>query len=482
MKKILLTVLLGVGISGSVFAQKLNISKSVVYFGKNNAVAKVEIPTKGTFIYTDVEGNKIFQLVDQEGWARNGKYFHLVEVTDLKSNQKNDILYKEFGFVFSKEAQLFNLITQGDNKLVNEQGIDVNALKVLMAQPKLSMNVEIQRINDSIQAVITSGNKILQQKNITIGDAGEILEAGTSVGIIKAVKDKDNATGYDFHQKDAKGIALAKWRTGGVVSMYDNNRNLYYRVNSGKETMLTYDLKQYNLSDSKKESGTSTPLKNQELVKELLAILYANGVDIAKVTTKDIEEMVAIAKDNGNLKGAKGYVIKEDGTKLEGELWIDFVSEDVGNVVSLQSYGKRVTVQYKDEKGKNKKESFKAGDKVKFVAFDKDNRKLEYEGFVQENGNKSSNFLNKMAIGATFHVKIAESGKLSLYYNQADRNYALKLADKEVGFIITDNPEEVILERLREYLGCNAITIEGLQYFKKEGLMEIVNRYGSQCK
>lgn len=482
MKKILLTLLLGFGISGSVFAQKLNISKSVVYFGKNNAVAKVEIPTKGTFIYTDVEGNKIFQLVDQEGRARNGKYFHLIEVTDLKTNQINDIPYKEFGFVFSKEAQLFNLITQGDNKLVNEQGIDVSALKALMAQPKVSMNTEIKNINDSIQAVITAGNKILQQKNITIGAAGEILENGAPIGIIKAVKDKDNATGYDFHQKDAKGVALARWRNKGVVSIFDNNRNLYYRVNSAQNTMLTYDLKRYDLSDEKNESASATSVKDQTLVKELLAILYANGVDIAKVTSKDIEEMVAVAKDNGNLKGAKGYVIKEDGSKLEGELWIDFVSEDVGNVVSLQSYGKRVTVEYKDEKGKSKKDSFKAGDKVKFVAFDKDNRKLEYEGFVQENGNKSSNFLNKMAIGATFHVKIAENGKLALYYNQVDRNYALKLADKEVGFIITNNPEQVILERLREYLGCNTITIEGLQYFKKEGLLEIVNRYGSQCK
>lgn len=477
MKKIVLTTLVTLLSVGASFAQKLNFSKSVIYFGKDNPVAKVENQSDGSFIYSDVDGTKVFQVFRKKELTKNNTSFDYIEVKDLQSNESNSVAFETIGFVFSKDAEVFNNISRGSVKLVGDNGIDKTALSEFMKSEKVDFAAKIKHINDSIDNVLQYGASIMKDKKISIDPKNNILEDGKQIGFIKRVKGREDAMGFDIYSKEGD-FAIAKWRNKGEVNM-----EKYFVRNNVNSGMLTYNLLQFVILDEKKDITSPKSFADLALINSMLSVLYANGIDIAAVTREDVDNAIKIAKDNGNIRRAKGYVIGADGQKKEGLISIDFIDESTGNVQTIGGgFGKRMTL-YTSEGKKESKETFKASDNVTFFAENSQGKLQEYSSFKVELSNKTLGFLNNISEGVLFHQKIYEKGNLALYRNITGKQWLLKKTDSDTGFFISGAKDQAtVIQNVKKLLGCDTINLEGVNLFAGKGLMELIDRYAVECK
>lgn len=489
MKRNLLVMCLSLATMAGAFAQKLVIKKSVVYVDKTtDPLASIEKVDSNTYIYKNPQGENVFKLEDINVNTRVATSFHVVNVTDLRNNKSNNIPFESLSFAFGNETVLFALISKGQYKLINDKGIDFTVLDALMDEPKQDVMSRVNMINDSVQAVIDKGIAIMAEKKIRIAADNKIFSDNTEIGNVVFKTTKDNGTIYAFFNKKTK-------TTIGYWSSFKEKINMgdLYRAESPAYMLFTYDNQRFRVYQMS-NNGVKTPFSQ-----ELLAIMYANGIDFENVSDETIKvlsdklaEEKRIAKENDvNIRREKGFLIDGKGERVEGEISIAFDNTDMlendifggsGNIADISSYGNKVFVYAENAKGKFKSTSYKASDNVKFeVTLAKDGKVERYEGFNYDIANKTMGFLNKLASGATFFKHIYGNNKLELFYSPTEKFYTIKLKDVKNGFATTRSDQDKLIAAIKAYLGCESINLEGIDLFSLEGLKQLVDKYDTQC-
>lgn len=490
MNKILLVMCLSLVTIGSAVAQKLVIKKSVVYVDKStDPLASIEKVDNNTYIYKNPQGESVFKLEELNVNTRVATSFQVVNVTDMRNNKSNNIPYESLSFAFGNETVLFALISKGGYKLINEKGIDYVALDALMAEPKRDIMVRVNAVNDSVQAVINKGIAIMTDKKIRIAADNKIFRDKTEIGNLVFKTTKENGKIYAFFNNKTKS-------TIGYWSSFKENINMsdLYKAQSPAYMLFTYDNQRFRVYHLP-SNGVTTPFPQ-----ELLAIMYANGVDFENVSDETIkavkdklEEEKKIAKENDiNIRREKGFLIDGKGERVEGEISIAFDNTDMmednvfagaSNIVDVSSYGKRVFVYAPNEKGKIKSTSYKASDNVKFeVTLAKDGKVERYEGFSYGITNKTMSALNKLASGTSFFKYVYGSNKLELFYSPTENFYTIKLKGANEGFGTTRSDQDKQIAAIKTYLGCETIDLEGIDLYSLDGLKQLVDKYDAQCK
>ncbi|KZE82915.1 hypothetical protein AV926_05040 [Myroides marinus] len=488
MKRFLLVMCATLGIMGVSMAQKLVIKKSVVYVDKTtDPLASIQKLDSQTYVYKNPKGEDIFKLEEIREYTRIGKVFHVINVTDMRNGKSNNIPYESLSFAIGNETVFFAIITKGQYKLMNDKGIDYEVLDALMAEPKKDVMVNVKAINDSVNAVIEKGMAIAKEKKVSIGLDNKIYSDKKEIGNVVIKVSKDQSIYAFFSKKTKQPI--------GYWTNYKENFSMgdLYKASTPGYTLFTYDNQRFVVTPRPKDiPGPSHAM-------ELLAIMYANGIDFESIDDKVMAEIIEklaeqkrIAKENdANIRREKGFLIDANGTKVEGEISIAFDNADKAddatagwtNVADVSSYGNKVYVYAANEKGKIKSTSYKASDKVSFeVTLAKDGKVERYEGFSYDIANKTIGFLNKLSSGSTFFKHIYGSNKLGLYYSPTERLYAIKLKDAQNGFAATRSDQDKLVTAIKEYLSCETISFDGIDLFTIEGLKKLIDNYDAQCE
>lgn len=487
MNKILLVMCLSLATMGGAVAQKLVIKKSVVYVDKStDPLASIERVDGKTYIYKNPQGENVFKLEEKLEQPRSLERFHYILVTDLRNNKTNAIPYDDKVLAFGNETILFHNITKGDYILMTDKGIDYNSLDSLMNGVKRDVPERIKTINDSIQNVIDKGLLVIKERNVSINTQGEVLGNGQLIGLMKYNTNK-NGISYEFY--DVKGkIKVAHWQS------FNSTVNLggFFEVPNPGYKMLTYNRKLFVIdkepSSEKKKSGDYPGF-----AMEMLAILYANDIDIAKIDAKSLEEARAaleeerrLAKENdANIRSERGYVIDPKGNKIEGNISVIF---DDGKPVYqgidlLGGLGSKVVIEYQDDKGKNKTSSFKASDNVSFrINLAKNGTVEQYDGFKYDIANKTLGFINKLGTGAIFFKHVYGDRNLGVYLNPISNEYVIKLKTAKNGYGLMKDTDDMMVKGVLNYLNCETLNLEGSKLYSLEGLKKLVDDYDAQCQ
>ncbi|WP_336686023.1 hypothetical protein [Chryseobacterium bernardetii] len=210
--------------------------------------------------------------------------------------------------------------------------------------------------------------------------------------------------------------------------------------------------------------------------------LFANGYTLGdmKDTVVDHVNNKNQAAENDakahslNIYNTPGYVIDKDGTKKEGSITIEFesINAKLGRekgVGDLTNYGGIVTLNVN---GKN--EFFKAKDEVKFCAGER--CFIGVAGINMFGGNVFSEILSE------------KDGSYVLLDVKNPDDYYLKLANQpkavylgERGAFGKRKPEK-IKKVFDEYVSCPALDFSKYDTRTKEGLINVLNDYQSNCK
>src|SRR5690606_24845222 len=154
---------------------------------------------------------------------------------------------------------------------------------------------------------------------------------------------------------DLDGILVA---SAQLVDNVDNDLN----VTLFNDNKFSYRAK-------RRYTATDNNLFLTQLVEELVARDITLGHQAKSYKNRLHNEKVALAKErSGNLYNVKGYAIDDKGKKYTGTLTALFEKLDVNQtgdnqvVDAIDNYGKKVTVSYKNEKGRDRSTTLTASD------------------------------------------------------------------------------------------------------------------------
>ncbi|PTT28322.1 hypothetical protein DBR28_16975 [Chryseobacterium sp. HMWF028] len=477
MKKMKLVIATAIFASISLFSQEIKIKKGELLLD-NKAVAKVE--DKGRlYKFSDMNGKLQFDATIINGrtigtQSDNG----WVEYTGTNGHVK-EAGHTEGTFTLSMGKLIVqNAIAQG---LITKDGIDEAKVNEFFL-------TEDRSLSDARK------NGIASQKT----EAKNEDDLGVSIDFNGNIKNK-NGEFLGFITRAYIDASQSQFSSTAMMDKYleyrvfDINKILIAKLqcsdsditNESKGLKIyTYDNKEIPMT-AKNGMDFKKPLAVDKIADRMVKKLYANGYTLgdmkpvfegmAKEKNDAINQKKQEAESNAkanskNLYNIPGYVIGKDGIKKNGEITIMFESIAVKlGTNDTKVYGDAATLHSSD-----KTEFLKAKDGVKFCAGER--------CFIGVEG-------TSMFGGSVFLEILAENNEsyvLNDVRNQDD--YYLKLANQpravylgERGGFGKRKPEK-IKKVFDEYVSCPSLDFSKYDTKTKEGLVNVLNDYQSNCK
>ena len=190
-----------------------------------------------------------------------------------------------------------------------------------------------------------------------------------------------------------------------------------------------------------------------------------------------------------NFSEKKGYVIDKDGTKINGNITINFidtVTENTGgSILSLGGgdFGKSGKIKFIDENGKKQKESFKSKNGTKFCV-QVDSLEICFLG-LKTSGNEieKASQMSKLSFDTSmFYQTVFEKDGVYLLQEVKSKNFIIKTPKQEKGMFINNELGFVKEQKIIDYLNCEGLVANSENLYDKSGIIKLLELYATKCK
>ena len=463
MKKILFSLF----VLGAIYtsAQEIDIKKGKVLFDKKE-VAMVD-GKKRVYTISDLQNKPIVSIKWNYESLPNGVDEYWFSVTDLATNETNDVVTEGVGRSMSPEKTVVETFSKGEHKLITLNGIDSEVVKSLVSAKKVNYTEVFNAKKDSINTFYNEARNLVDQSNITIDKTGTITAGKKIIGRVKL------QNGYSL----VENTDLLVGSVSNKVFTLENGKT--YQVNEPSSVFTTIDpnFAKLLVGLALKEGYT---LENQ--------IYYKREEEKNKKIADNQAEYqkdIAEAKANSsNLYDVPGYLIDEKGNKITGKLSINFedATKEVekSNIESIpENYGKSVFVKAVNEKGKEKSTRYKSNTGAKFCT-DSGNC---YIG-LKTIGNVTNAIGNVMSLSTDFsyfYKILSEDNGYLILEEPSNNKLYLKIPTQEKALYLGNNSDEKLQKNFSEYTKCN-LNATDFDLKSVDGIKTFIEKYKTTCK
>lgn len=460
-------------------AQKIKIKKGIISIDKN-PVAKHEEQGLNTDIFYFLDGKKAFE-VDFKSVTVSPTEAHQWLVMTSAEGEKTEIPYEVLTVSFNSKKILIHLLME-KYKIFTSQKLDADQLSIFFAEERESLSDQYLKAGMAAAEEAAKREEILGQYKPFVKEDGSIIFGGSFGSKI---------VGYVHYYKSSQQYAI-KDLDGIQVAMTEKPQ---------KMAQTTVFAKTYTDETFEFDRGSSTMLKSnfsrnfaQIFVEETVGRNYRLGREAKSHKAKMHQEKIIVAKENSvNLYKIKGYVINEDGEKINGDITaifepLDLNPQDGNDVLKslnvIDKYGKYMSITYLNDRGKTRTKEFKAKDDIEFCVIIAD-KKHCYSG-MQTKGNAMKKLMNASNLGfnnAYFYKRIYKLNEHQLLIKPDEAStYVIKVSDQSKAFMVDDRNNSNLSSALADYLSaCSQLAkdIENEEFDLKneENLKNILEEY-----
>lgn len=469
------------------FSQKIKTKNDKVLFDdKEVAIIK---QTGDSYLFKSLDGKSQF-TANYKGLSEGTTtIYQWLDMKNADESKSSEIPYEVLMTSFNSSRIIIKLLSEKYG-LITSNGIDADKVKQFFDQDreKLSLQYTQSIVAAKEEAKLNKADydaKIGKlrpwvKKDGTIVTGGEL---GTNI-IGRATHTAYSAFNKDDFMffTDLDGTLVAK------AKITDNF------VNKTTVTLFNGDSFSFN---AKRSFGPSDAfIYFKEVVEQLVARDYVLGHQAKTYNANLHKEKVAVAKGkSASIYNQKGYVIDEKGTKLVGTINAEFEPLDVNETgktevfESIDTYGKKVSVKYLNEKGNSRTSSFAAKDNITFARINADGSETRFVG-TKVKGDAMKKLSNAMSLGFNnayfYEVLFEENGNQVLIDPIKNDIFVIKLKAAAEGQMIDARNNSSLSSQLAEYLSsCKSLAQEisaGVFDLKDyENLITIVKEYNG-CK
>ena len=469
------------------FAQNIKTKKDRILFDdKEVAILK---QTGDNYTFQSLDGKPQFTATYKSLMEGTTSIYQWLEMENADKTKSTEIPYEVLMTSFNSSRIIIKLLSEKYG-LITANGINPEKVKEFFDKDreKLSLQYtqtivaakEDAKINKAEYDAKIGKLRPSVKRDGTIVTGGEL---GTNI-IGKATH-----TAYDPFNKndfmfftDLDGTLVAK------AKITDN---------FAKTTVVTLFNGDTFSFNAKRSFGPSDAfIYFKEVVEQLVARDYVLGHQAKAYNANLHKEKVAVAKGkSASIYNQKGYVIDEKGTKLVGTITAEFEPLDVNETgktevfETIDTFGKNVSVKYKNEKGKERTTSFAAKDNITFARINADGTETRFVG-MKVKGDAMKKLSNAMSLGFNnayfYEVLFEEKGNQVLIDPIKNDIFVIKLKDAPEGQMIDARNNSKLSAQLSEYLSaCKALVKEindnVFDLKNYENLINIVKEYNA-CK
>lgn len=492
-KKIVLTIMTLVA-STMIMAQDYSIKKNSIFFKKEKDPVATFKKEKKEITFLDNNSMPLFNIKSTTETSKDGVSHYWVTLTDLKTNESNDIGVTYDGYYSNIEKQMLNFTTVAQPQIITKEGIDSQVLQNYITQNKKNYPELIAHINDSVKAIATRGFQALKDRNIKIEKDNTITEDGNDIGQF-VIEEMKSQTGYDYayylYTGTGKDKMLYAAYIGGAnfkskdFTPYSIVGTTFYYLKAFDTT--TWQIRFVSLSQKSKN------LSSDPFAYEILANLYGAGYNLADGKAeinnyiREIEhnktEKAKEAQEAS--KGHAGYVITPTGEKIEG--LVSFSDTRNASLRNPGELGNIAKIVFKNNANTDEELLIKADEPNYIINVDVRGEMKTLKGLEVSYGSMTSltSIASMITVGGkTFYMLVHEDeiGEIYQYQNRSDE-FVLKLNSQEKGLYLKETSNKKKLHKaIRSYLKCEKIDLDDIKENSADGMKEILKRYKAVCQ
>ena len=464
-------------------SQKFKTKKDRILVDEKE-VAILNDKMRDTYEFSDLNSQKKFVVEYKTLMEGQTIINQWLKVSSADGNKTTEIPYEVLITSFSPTKIILHLLS------VKYGLFDVNGF----SQEKIDAFFAVNRENIGDKATKAKIDLVLNRKEKQekimryrpfVKTDGTVMLGGTLgtnivgkiIGSPSNFGQKSTASAYDLD-----GVLVA---TADITNDMDN-----------KVIVTMFNENKFDYKAEKRYSGLDNSSFYTEFMGELLFRDYALGHQAKAYKDALLKEKIKLAKERSqNVYNRNGYVIDEKGVRYDGIITAQFEMLDVnqtGNnqvVDAIDNYGKKVTVKYLNEKGKERSITLAAKDNTVFFVKNADGTETGYYG-MKVKGDAMKKLSNAMSLGFNnaYFYKLLYSSKENLVLVDPIENerYVIKLKSKESGQMIDKRNNKNLSSELAEYLSAcpslsKEIKAEAFDLKIQDNLNTIVNEF-NDCK
>lgn len=480
MKKIFFSLLILIPVFA--IGQKIKIKDGILFLD-DNKVAMLDDDTRHFYKFSTLAGKKVFDVTFKGMSASNLEGFQWLEITSA-DGKTTEIPYEVLMTSFSSTKLVVKLLSS-KYELMDASGLNMENINAFFAQ-------EREVLSDKYAKAVVYANNDAAEREKTVGqfnpfvkDDGTILFGGPSgTQIVGKVYYSKNPESYTVTDLDGITVAVASGCTTCTETKVKTYTDEEFSYDYGSRTMM---------------QGRFSASQAKLLIDELVGRNYKLGRE-AKIKGKQLRnERVAIAKENSvNLYGVAGSVTDDEGVVYNGTIYAVFeklIIDDSQRVNGMEdldavdNYGKNVSIEYNNEKGKTRIKKLKAKDDVSFCTLIDGEMSCFYG--MKTKGNSLKKLTNAMNFGfdnSYFYREIKEVNGHQLLVKPGEEDlFVIKFKNKDVGFMIDGRDNESISEAFAKFImdDCKSLATDLMNnefdLNNKENLITILEEYNT-CK
>lgn len=484
MKKILVLLLL---LPFAALSQKIKIKGEKVFFDDKEVCLLKK--SGSDYIFSSLDNTKQFTARYNQLMQDKEVAYQWLTVTSPDGTQTSEIPYEVLQMSFDSSKIVTKLLSEKYG-LIDTSGINQQKLQEFYAVKRESLSdkyikgaadaKEEAKANQEVYAAKVAAVRPFVKGDNTVVSGGQM---GTKImGKIIPIKYVHMSVNQPIRVIDLDGTNVADAEVTG-------NGNNDIKVSLFNGTTFTYKAK-------RRYTDTDNALFLTQLVEELVARDIVLGHQARLYTDKMHAEKVKLAKErSANIYKKPGYAIDEKGVTYKGTVTALFQKLDInqtGDIAvtdAIDNFGKKVTVVYLNEKGKERTVTLNASDNTRFCVTNTDGTETCYMG-MKVKGDAMKKLSNAMSLGFTnayyYQIVFEDKGNLVLKDAVEADVYVIKLKDKKEGQMIDGRSNEKLSKELAEYFaGCKAVVSElssgKLDLKVQENLIELIKEYNN-CK
>lgn len=485
MKKILLLLLL---IPVAALSQKIKIKGEKVLFDEKEVCLLKK--TGSDYVFSSLDNTKQFTARYNQLMQDKEVLYQWLTISSPDGSQSSEIPYEVLQMSFDSSkivtkllSEKYGLIdTSGINqtKLQEFYGVQRDNLSEKYMKSMTEANADAKVNQQQYAAKVAAVRPFVQGDN-TIVSGGQM---GTKImGKVIPIQYTHMGNNQPIRVIDLDNITVASAEITG-------NGNNDINVTLFNKSTFTYKAK-------RRYTNTDNALFLTQLVEELVARDMVLGHQAKQYENKMYNEKVKLAKErSANIYNKPGYAIDEKGVTYKGgTVTAQFQKLDInetGNtevIDAIDNYGKKVSVKYLNEKGKERSATLNASDGTRFCITNTDGTQTCYLG-MKVKGDAMKKLSNAMSLGFSnayfYQIVYEDNGNLVLKDPVEGGIYVVKVKDKKEGQMIDKRSNEKLSVELSEYLSkCKSVVSElsggKLDLKVEDNLISLMKEYNS-CK
>ncbi|MDR2204796.1 MAG: hypothetical protein LBE36_01365 [Flavobacteriaceae bacterium] len=454
MKKLFFILLL---LPVAMFPQKIKTKKDRILLNEK----EIGIFKENADLYTvfDLKNKKLF-TAELKGVSVGGNILsQWLELKNEDGSITTEIPYDVTIASFSFSRILFSLLSDRYG-FTNANGFDLNGIQNFFNTPHENISEKALQAKAEALAYQDEKKQKIAKYNPYVKDNLSVVFGGPMsnkvVGRV-AVTPKGYSKDFLINVFDLDNLLVASCDyTTGIGDMIS--------VKLFNDTTFEYEPKKVYA-----RAGDNSFLN--EFVGEIVAHDALMGHQVKQYQSDALQQKIQDAKERSvNVYNINGHLKDEKGVEYKGKITALFQKLDINNTGdievwnSIDNFGKKVNLTYKNEKGNSRTKTFDAKDNIRFYVSNADGTETVYQG-MKVNGDSMKKLSNAMSLGfnnAYFYMELYNYKGNSLLIDPIDPDrFVIKIKSESNGQMLDDRNNDKLSEALADYLkGCKSLSNE----------------------